>query len=73
MAQLPAMIEAGVELSEFLAEKNSQINDMITKGRPPTEEEWNSLNAFIAEKRTKLHTPRPADPADLGDVDPSKL
>lgn len=74
LAQLPALIEAGVELREFLDEKNAQINDMIAKGRQPTEEEWNSLNAFIAQQRAKLHGVEPQKQTiDPDEIDPSKL
>lgn len=48
LKQLPALINAGQDITKVVTETQAAIERMITEGRGPTDEEWAAQMARIA-------------------------
>lgn len=57
LSLLPTAIEAGVDVANAV----STIQGIAARGTPPTDEEWATLDAHVADLRAALNTdPAPA-------------
>lgn len=52
---LPGLIAAGKDISVIVKESTDALRAMQAENRDPTQQEWDLLNARIAELRTDLH------------------
>ena len=52
---IPALLEAGHDITALVNDTTAKLEDMAATGRNPTDEEWNTLNATIAGLRGELH------------------
>lgn len=52
---IPALLEAGHDITNLVNDTTTKLEDMAATGRNPTDEEWNTLNATIAGLRGELH------------------
>lgn len=53
---LPALIQAGHDVSELITDTRDRLKNMETEGRDPTPGEWDDLNARIGLLRGDLHS-----------------
>ena len=56
LAELPALIAAGVEVVGLIEKGNAQLKQFADEKRNPTDAEWEALNESIASKRKELHS-----------------
>lgn len=55
LTNLPALIQAGVEVTQIVTRSREQITAMQAEDRGPTDAEWDQLNAEIDRLRGELH------------------
>lgn len=53
---LPALIQAGHDVSELITDTRDRLKNMETEGRDPTPGEWDDLNARVGLLRGDLHS-----------------
>lgn len=53
---LPALIQAGHDVSDLITHTRDRLQDMQTTGRDPTQAEWDELDARIKDLRGRLHS-----------------
>lgn len=56
---LPGLIAAGKDVSELVTESRDRLQEMRDQGRPPSDGEWDDLNARIDVLRGQLHSDEP--------------
>lgn len=56
LGALPSLMEAGVAVMDLVTKGNAKLKAFADEKRDPTAEEWDDLNASIAEKRRELHS-----------------
>jgi hypothetical protein len=54
-AQLPDLFQSGADVSAFVAGELSRVKTMIAENRDPTQEEWDALNATVANELAYLN------------------
>ena len=57
LGQLGPLIQAGVNVMDIITNAKERFEAMSHDERGPTDEEWESVNAPIREKRKELHSP----------------
>jgi hypothetical protein len=57
LAVLPGMIATGIEVTSFIQKASTKANAFQSEKRQPTSEEWDELNAYIAQLRGVVHAP----------------
>lgn len=55
LGALPALIQAGVAVSDLIDAGKDKLQQFQDERRDPTAAEWDELNASIAAKRELLH------------------
>ena len=56
LSMLPALLSAGKNISDLLANGNAALKLMKDQNRDPTPAEWDALNAQITALRAELHS-----------------
>jgi hypothetical protein len=62
-ARIPELINAGTDISAFVAGELSRVKTMIAEGRDPTQEEWQAMNAAVAAELAQLNAQTTPDGA----------
>lgn len=55
LSVLPLLIQAGINIGEFIASQIAKLKAMREESRVPTDEEWEALNSYIESLRKQLH------------------
>lgn len=53
-AQIPDLVKAGTDISQFLHAQMSLVRQMIAENRDPTQEEWDALNGAVDNELASL-------------------
>jgi hypothetical protein len=54
VAQLPALVESGTEIKDFIEGQLVVVRRLIAENRDPSDEEWQALNDVVAGELIKL-------------------
>lgn len=57
LTALPALIQAGVDVTNLVNDSADKLKSMQDEKRDPSPQEWADLNAQIAALRGELHAP----------------
>lgn len=57
LPQIPQYLAAGSALVDVISTGMDKANQLKTEGRDASDADWSEVNASIASKRARLHSP----------------